>query len=253
MGGGVSVRTALYRHFDASGVLLYVGISLNAVSRLSQHRSSSHWYQDIANVSIEYHSTREAALIAERLAIINEGPLHNIVHRAANDNGLRTRKVADFETRLSWMEDLDDSRAPSVGGGEFVVFLVREIESKLFQGLFWAQTKAELWMMFDEWADPLGYEFALMPSAGALCHPEDGVDLSRANVANDNISADGEATRSWSWGQFEQSETLERALYDNFDDLEWEPFCAADEDYGLLAVIEQEISAIDDLCAKSVQ
>lgn len=68
----------LYRHFDNAGVLLYVGVSLAALKRLSQHKQVSHWYRDIANVKIEKHPTRKAALAAEREAIAKENPLHNL-------------------------------------------------------------------------------------------------------------------------------------------------------------------------------
>jgi hypothetical protein len=44
------MKTSLYRHFDADGVLLYVGVSLWAVSRLTQHRHGSRWFHKIANV-----------------------------------------------------------------------------------------------------------------------------------------------------------------------------------------------------------
>lgn len=70
------MQTALYRHFDADGCLLYVGISLNAVQRLSQH-SDSPWAQDIRNVTVEMHPTRQGALTAEAEAIRVERPLHN--------------------------------------------------------------------------------------------------------------------------------------------------------------------------------
>ena len=73
-------RTALYRHWNADGELLYVGISLNAVSRLAQHRIEANWFDDIARVDIEWHPTREAAESAERSAIKTEHPLHNIAH-----------------------------------------------------------------------------------------------------------------------------------------------------------------------------
>lgn len=69
----------LYRHFDSDGRLLYVGISLSAVSRLRQHATSSHWFKEIARVEIEKLPSREAALNAERHAIHNEKPIHNLM------------------------------------------------------------------------------------------------------------------------------------------------------------------------------
>ena len=70
--------TQLYRHFDAAGVLLYVGISLSTVHRLSQHRDDSHWFDQIKRVEIEHFPTRKQAEIAEQVAILTEAPLHNI-------------------------------------------------------------------------------------------------------------------------------------------------------------------------------
>lgn len=72
------VPTALYRHFDSSGALLYVGISLSAINRLSQHMDASHWSEQITRVSIEWLPSRKAALEAEELAITAENPLHNL-------------------------------------------------------------------------------------------------------------------------------------------------------------------------------
>lgn len=68
----------LYRHFDADGKLLYVGISFCAVLRLSQHRTNAGWYDDIVSVTIEKFATREEVLEAEKKAIQTENPVHNI-------------------------------------------------------------------------------------------------------------------------------------------------------------------------------
>lgn len=76
-------KTALYRHMDRDGNLLYVGISLKPFQRLEQHQNNSHWAYDIASVSIEYFPSRQDAEIAERRAISEEAPAHNIVHAVA--------------------------------------------------------------------------------------------------------------------------------------------------------------------------
>ena len=70
--------TKLYRHFDKDGKLLYVGISLNAVARLAQHKNHSHWFNEIASVTIESFDSRNEALFAETRAVQNEKPIHNI-------------------------------------------------------------------------------------------------------------------------------------------------------------------------------
>ena len=69
----------LYRHFDAAGDLLYVGISLSAVGRLAQHRSSADWFDQIAKIEIEQFETRDLALAAEAAAINAERPKYNRV------------------------------------------------------------------------------------------------------------------------------------------------------------------------------
>lgn len=74
------MRTALYRHFDAAGQLLYVGISLSAVQRLAQHRQTAHWFDRIARIDIEWHDSREEALAAEVVAIKAEAPQCNVQH-----------------------------------------------------------------------------------------------------------------------------------------------------------------------------
>lgn len=71
------MKTSLYRHFDAGGRLLYIGISANPFARLSKHQSTSGWFRDVAKIEIEWLSDRASALSAEAKAIQDERPLHN--------------------------------------------------------------------------------------------------------------------------------------------------------------------------------
>lgn len=71
------MKTALYRHFDKRGNLLYVGISLYPIARLITHTSKSVWAKSIARVEIEYFEHKGHALYAEFLAIRKENPLFN--------------------------------------------------------------------------------------------------------------------------------------------------------------------------------
>jgi hypothetical protein len=73
-------RTALYRHFDAEGRLLYIGISVSVLNRLKEHHRGSHWSDNIRRVEVEYFSCQAEAAGAERDAILAEKPLHNIAH-----------------------------------------------------------------------------------------------------------------------------------------------------------------------------
>jgi len=68
----------LYRHFNKNNNLLYIGVSLNVLSRLYQHKLNTHWFSEITLVTIQSFDTREEALEAEKDAIAKEKPLYNI-------------------------------------------------------------------------------------------------------------------------------------------------------------------------------
>jgi excisionase family DNA binding protein len=82
----------LYRHFDRTGKLLYVGISLNHVARLSQHKKAP-WVERIARVEIEEHPSRADALDAEKAAIRSEAPEFNKQHKALPKPTVSPREV----------------------------------------------------------------------------------------------------------------------------------------------------------------
>lgn len=70
-------KTALYRHFDKDGVLLYVGISVCPVSRFKQHIGQSEWVYQVARIDVEWITSRREALAAEDKAIDIERPIWN--------------------------------------------------------------------------------------------------------------------------------------------------------------------------------
>lgn len=72
--------TSLYRHYDAAGCLLYIGISLSAFTRFAQHKHGSVWSANVTRMEIEHYASREAALRAERRAIQVEQPVWNVQH-----------------------------------------------------------------------------------------------------------------------------------------------------------------------------
>ena len=76
-------RTALYRHYDDVGALLYVGVSLRPMMRLDEHMRSAEWRGEIARVDLEWFPTTSDALAAEREAIGAEAPQKNINKPAA--------------------------------------------------------------------------------------------------------------------------------------------------------------------------
>lgn len=70
----------LYRYFNKDNTLLYIGESLHAVGRACQHRAVSSWYFESTTMTIERFDCKKDARAAERIAIKEEKPLHNIVH-----------------------------------------------------------------------------------------------------------------------------------------------------------------------------
>lgn len=71
------METELYRHFDAEGNLLYVGVSLNTVRRLSEHMGKSSWASKIVKTTVKRYKSRDGALAAEKIAVMAELPMYN--------------------------------------------------------------------------------------------------------------------------------------------------------------------------------
>ena len=70
----------LYRHFDAAGRLLYVGVSIAVLTRIGQHRQKSEWFRHVTRIELERFASRAGMIAAERRAIENEKPERNVVH-----------------------------------------------------------------------------------------------------------------------------------------------------------------------------
>lgn len=77
-GARVPDPTLLYRHYDATGRLLYVGITRRGVRRWEEHAEDKPWFELVATSRCEEHPTRAAALYAEAVAIRDENPVYNI-------------------------------------------------------------------------------------------------------------------------------------------------------------------------------
>lgn len=70
-------KTALYRHYDSAGSLLYVGITNSVIGRTGHHVSSSTWIEDVRTITLEWFDSRADALDAEDSAIFSENPAWN--------------------------------------------------------------------------------------------------------------------------------------------------------------------------------
>lgn len=67
----------LYRIRDASGELLYVGISRELCRRLREHQKASPWWLQAASATTEVYPDWRSARQAERATIADEHPAHN--------------------------------------------------------------------------------------------------------------------------------------------------------------------------------
>jgi hypothetical protein len=109
--------TALYRHFNSDGTLLYVGISIHPTYRTYEHSKQSPWFNDISFITIERFETRLLALKAETVAIKEEKPLHNVIYSYNPDKPHKTYQSIDFNSTI-----IDNS--------EFLQIIARQAISK---------------------------------------------------------------------------------------------------------------------------
>ncbi|MFJ4473262.1 GIY-YIG nuclease family protein [Streptomyces sp. NPDC089424] len=71
--------TAVYRFYNAEDVLLYIGICDEPLKRWYNHAVDKPWWPDVARFGVTWFPSRDEALEAERKAILEEKPLHNVV------------------------------------------------------------------------------------------------------------------------------------------------------------------------------
>jgi hypothetical protein len=111
-------KTALYRHFDKDGKLLYVGISLKWTSRTKEHQRSSSWFSQVSSITLQHFETLREALEAEKVAIMSENPVCNVMR-----DFVRRRKRADatearkLPAQPHYPITLDGVRLRHLGGG----------------------------------------------------------------------------------------------------------------------------------------
>jgi len=80
MDGLSSMPHALYRFYDATDVLLYVGITVDLPKRMKQHRGSKPWWALVDHMQVEHFDSRTEVAAAEKAAICSEHPLFNDTH-----------------------------------------------------------------------------------------------------------------------------------------------------------------------------
>jgi hypothetical protein len=107
----MSDATTLYEVYDSSNTLLYVGISLSAISRLSQHKADKDWYYDIKKIEMTHYPTRHEAEKIERLTIRTKMPVYNITH---NDGSKHNDIFKDDSRFDNWGSKLRAAKAAGI-------------------------------------------------------------------------------------------------------------------------------------------
>lgn len=72
--------TGVYRFFDVSGDLLYVGITNSISVRWNDHAAAKAWYADIHSMTVVWYKDEATASAVERHAIGTEMPRYNVMH-----------------------------------------------------------------------------------------------------------------------------------------------------------------------------
>lgn len=73
----------LYRFFDADGVLLYIGKTVNPSARFKEHCSVKSWWQEVSHIRLEHQQSLGELNEAERIAIQTEHPKYNRINNSA--------------------------------------------------------------------------------------------------------------------------------------------------------------------------
>ncbi len=89
-------KTAVYRHYDADDVLLYVGMSSDPAKRFQQHKSVSQWAGDVVRTEIDWYETRNEAFTAEGQNIRALNPAHN-GNKGRTTNGMLSEELAGID------------------------------------------------------------------------------------------------------------------------------------------------------------
>lgn len=86
----------VYRCFDETGRLIYVGRSATPHTRLEFHRRNSWWAPQAVRVKIAVFPNKEQASAAERDAIASENPRWNTLGKWANNATWSEQDYLDY-------------------------------------------------------------------------------------------------------------------------------------------------------------
>lgn len=85
--------TVVYRVHDADDRLIYIGVTGDLPTRMEFHRRFSWWNGLVGRVHATEYANRDDAFAAESVAIQEEAPVFNVMHRHED---YRDRDFADW-------------------------------------------------------------------------------------------------------------------------------------------------------------
>jgi predicted GIY-YIG superfamily endonuclease len=100
----------LYRCYDETGQLVYVGSTGDLFRRLTAHRHNSWWSYQVAKVVAKVYADPFTARAAERQAIREEQPRWNVVGRWATRHTWTAENYADYYHAVRMGSDTDSTR-----------------------------------------------------------------------------------------------------------------------------------------------
>jgi len=89
-------RHYVYRIFDKTGRLIYVGCSYNPEARINTHRTTMFWGDQIHRIKLTVHPNKRAGHYAEKIAIHSEHPRFNVSGRWVHRGSWTSQDCSDF-------------------------------------------------------------------------------------------------------------------------------------------------------------
>jgi len=86
----------VYRIFDKTGRLIYIGCTYNPEMRINSHRTTIWWGDQIHRIKLTVHPNKRAGHAAEKIAIHSEHPRWNIGGRWAHRASWNSQDWADY-------------------------------------------------------------------------------------------------------------------------------------------------------------
>lgn len=137
---------AVYRPYDASGALLYVGLSKNFGQRWQQQSSLKAWWPQVARMTVDWYDDEDAAVQAEQDAIRMEHPVYNV---ARTNRNYRSSRVPPGMPPQKYVGSAEIGRMLGVGRQRVQQLIKREDfpapEVVLDMGKVWKRADVEDW------------------------------------------------------------------------------------------------------------